>query len=519
MCLLIIMGILDVERIVDGQARTYHTSQFWVVFVLIIWQKFLVLFIYDFKVRFAACLFLYTYFAFRVSGQEFRWIDNLLKASVYIILELVMVIDKELTNYADYQLENNIFYKIETQIHTKQVIQEVVPPMRMFQQKFLLESYLKVFPVVIIDQTKEILNISSETLKLLSQNDIFQAEKQLRKLEIIEVFNRKEQLSTKELIVKLTRQAKLGSTCGVNEKGDLLHSLINGLALQQLRQQQQVDQPKLQIQGQLEQLLNELVKGDQEYLKVNQCQNLVKKICNNKIYLFLDDVSEIVKLQMKTRIKMMRSKIIEQTKDGFFGITIENDARPNCIQISIQDTGKGINLDELKYESGTKLSGLFIANYLTKILGVSFFNKKINRHIANKGLRIITTQEYGTKISFTVRNMMYDQNNVQFLLDENLDEDDQNQDEIIEGYIVEDQTQYLNRLKKKSSLSTRRQNNQKTSIKRYDERLKSLTTQMEQIQFPQKKCMCENKLIINSDYQFTSILRDLISKLLMNFKL
>ncbi|CAD8087889.1 unnamed protein product [Paramecium primaurelia] len=430
MCLLITMGILVVERIVDGQARTYHTSQFWVVFV-----------------RFVAFLFLYTYYAFRVSRQEFRWIYNLLKASVYIILELFMVINKELKNYADYQLENNI--------HTKQVIQEVVPPMRMLQQQFLLESYLKVFPVVIFDQTKKILNISSETLKLLGQNDIFQAKKQLRKLEIIEVFYRKEQASTKELTVKLSRQAKFGSSCGVNEKGDLLHSLINGPALQKLRQQLQVDQPSLQTQGQQEKLLNELIKWDQEYLKGLLMLKLSKEkqyyfsfhlFRNNKIYLFLDDVSEIVKLQIKIKdendeikdvkdiniqlseirqistiksypiltkiqnieikscyleqnqlrikydninfdqilrilsltdsknkiliqksneerlrqiIDILMENSIEQTKDGFIGITIENDARPNCIQISIQDTVKGINLDELKDKSSTKLSGLY----------------------------------------------------------------------------------------------------------------------------------------------------------------
>ncbi|CAK84304.1 unnamed protein product (macronuclear) [Paramecium tetraurelia] len=626
MCLLIAMGILVVERIVEGQARTYHTSQFWVVFALIIWQKILVLFIYDYKVRFAAFLFLYTYYAFRVSGEEFRWAYNLLKASVYIILELVMVIDRELKDYADYQLENNI--------QTKQVLDEVVPPMRMFQQQFLLESYLKVFPVVIFDQTKELLNISSETLKLLGQNDLFQAEKQLRKLEIIEVFNRKEQVSAKEFTVKLTRQAKFGSTCGVNEKGDLLHSLINGPALQQLRAQQQTDQPRLQTQGQLEQLLNELIKGDQDYLKGLLVLKLSKEkqfyfsfhlIRNKKIYLFLDDVSDIMKLQMKNKdenyetkeikdINILLSQIrqistlksypiptkiqnieikscyleqnqlrinydkinfdqmvinlqeyykqripsikyqfknliklntsfftdeerlrqiidiimensIEQTKDGFIGITFENDARPNCIQVSIQDTGIGINLELMKDEMGSKLSGLFIANYLTKILGVSFFNKKINGQIANKGLRIVTTQEYGTKISFTLRNMLFDQNNVFFLIDENLEEDEQNQDEILERYLIEDQTQYLNRLKKPIKYIVMK-NEEKKVVQLLDDRqvkrpqlkgmmklqesgrLKSLTTQVEQLQIPLEKCICATPLIINSDHYFSSTLKD-----------
>ncbi|CAD8087887.1 unnamed protein product [Paramecium primaurelia] len=49
-------------------------------------------------------------------------------------------------------------------------------------------------------------------------------------------------------------------------------------------------------------------------------------------------------------------------------------------------------------------------------------------------------------------------------------------------------------------------------------RLKSLTTQMEQIQFPQEKCMCENKLVINSDYQFTSILRDFNFQIVNEFE-
>ncbi|CAK82837.1 unnamed protein product (macronuclear) [Paramecium tetraurelia] len=102
---------------------------------------------------------------------------------------------------------------------------------------------------------------------------MFEAKEYLRKMEIIEVLNRKQQVSTKELTVKLTRYAKFGSTCGVNDKGELLLSLINGPVLQQLRYQQQADQPRLQTQGQLEQLLNELVKGDQEYQKDYNCQN------------------------------------------------------------------------------------------------------------------------------------------------------------------------------------------------------------------------------------------------------
>ncbi|CAD8144078.1 unnamed protein product [Paramecium pentaurelia] len=176
--------------------------------------------------------------------------------------------------------------------------------------------------------------------------------------------------------------------------------------------------------------------------------------------------------------------------------------------------------NEHKDEQRTKLSGLFIANYLTKIFGdqLTYSKQRIENY---HDLRI----QYGTKISFTVRNMIYDQNNVQFLLDENLDEDDQNQDEIIERYIVEDQPQYLYRFQKPIKYTVMK-NEEKKVVQVLEDRiikipqlngmmklqesgrLKSLTIQMEQIQFPQEKCICENTLIINSDYQFQSILRD-----------
>ncbi|CAK82836.1 unnamed protein product (macronuclear) [Paramecium tetraurelia] len=44
--------------------------------------------------------------------------------------------------------------------------------------------------------------------------------------------------------------------------------------------------------------------------------------------------------------------------------------------------------------------------------------------------------------------MIYDKSNVNFLIGENLDEDEQNHDEIIERYLVQDQTQNLNRFTK-----------------------------------------------------------------------
>ena len=72
------------------------------VFALVIWEKVLALFIYDFKIRFATFLFLYIYYAFRISSESYQWSYNLIKACVYIAIELVLVIDRELKNMAEY---------------------------------------------------------------------------------------------------------------------------------------------------------------------------------------------------------------------------------------------------------------------------------------------------------------------------------------------------------------------------------------------------------------------------------
>jgi hypothetical protein len=96
--------------------------------------------------------------------------------------------------------------------------------------------------VAVFDRHKELLHLSGimqSQLKLevgLDQNeeiDLVGAELKLRKLEVLHVYDHKE--SQQKKIRKLKRKARFGSTCGTNENGELLHSLLHGPALQQLR--------------------------------------------------------------------------------------------------------------------------------------------------------------------------------------------------------------------------------------------------------------------------------------------
>lgn len=49
-----------------------------------------------------------------------------------------------------------------------------------------------------------------------------------------------------------------------------------------------------------------------------------------------------------------------------------------------------------------------ISNQLAKIIGPMSYSNEIKGMIANKGLRIVSRLEYGTKIQFSIRNFSND---------------------------------------------------------------------------------------------------------------
>jgi hypothetical protein len=114
----------------------------------------------------------------------------------------------------------------------------MIPPVTLAAQSKILSSYSDYFPIAIFDQHKELLHLSGimqNNLKIDlkldddQQIDLLNAEIQIRKLEVVHVYDSKQNQQKK--IKKLKRKAKFGSTCGTNENGELLHSLLHGPAL------------------------------------------------------------------------------------------------------------------------------------------------------------------------------------------------------------------------------------------------------------------------------------------------
>ncbi|CAD8112363.1 unnamed protein product [Paramecium sonneborni] len=637
MCLSIAEGTLIIERI--SNFNQFSQSYFWAIFGLIIWQKIIQLFIYDWKLRIGIVIFLYIYYVFRVESELFM--KEIVKVIAYICLEIIYIIDAELKNYSQYQFENNMQFR-----NNKEEIQFMIPQVQMQTQQQILEIITNQFPIIIFDQTKELLHISGVGLKQLQMEDdsnkvdLVSAEIKLRKMEVIQLFSTNPQL--KDNLVQLKRLAKFGSTCGTNEKGELLHSLLNGPALQQLRilRQPQENQRIIHYNpdGVLEQLLNNLINDQQtEYkgiskfnLPKNQSKYFqftllkVSKGESFQIFLILEDVTQIyqdinlnqkyqeeedlpnicqefrqllftqqnlqiplklLNIEIKNTLKYSKTQYLEEdqlnvdnlinqletkfqnqinpnikllfknnlnvnngefktdqlrlmqmlqilisnsinnTKEGFIKIIIEDDKRQNSIQISIEDTGKGINQEIIEEKfNKNQIRSLQIVNYLSKLLGPLFYCKKITGQVANKGLRIKSLQDCGTSISFSIRNLALDEFNTQFIIDEEVHQDemdlDVDEDEILERYIRDDdQIQYLQRFNKglRSLLINRQQiqkiakpinvNNNKKSTKLVGMMKLQELGRLKNIQQQNGSCQCNQKLIINSNQDFEIVLK------------
>ncbi|CAD8120216.1 unnamed protein product [Paramecium sonneborni] len=632
LCLSIIEGTLIIERI--SNFNQFSQSYFWAIFGLIIWQKIIQLFIYDYKLRIGIVIFQYIYYVFRLNSELLM--KDLIKIIAYICLEIIYIIDAELKNYSQYQFENNMQFR-----NNKEEVQFMIPQVQMQTQQQILEIITNQFPVIIFDQTKELLHISGVGLKQLQMEDEFNkvdlisAEIKLRKMEVIKFFSTNS--TQKGNLVRLQKLAKFGSTCGINEKGELLHSLINGPALQQLRilRQPQDNQRIIHYNpdGILEQLLNNLInnqetefKGISKYnLPKNQSKyfqfTLIKILKEERFQLFLilEDVTQIyqdinlnqkneeddlpnlcqefrkslfcqqnqqiplrllnieikdtlkysktqylqeeqlnidnlinqletkfqhqinpnIKLQFQNNLNvnggefktdqlrliqmleiLMRNSI-DNTNEGYIKIIIEDDKIKNCIQISVEDTGIGINQEivEERFNSN-QIQSLQIVNYLSKLLGPLFYSKKISGQIANKGLRIKSLQDCGTNISFSIRNLHLDEFNTQFIIDEEVNQEEFEEDEIQEKYIRDDEKiQYLQRLNKglRSLIINRQQiskitktleiNTSKKQTKLVGMMKLQELGRFKNIEQQNESCQCNYKLIINSDQDFERVIK------------
>ncbi|CAD8207066.1 unnamed protein product [Paramecium octaurelia] len=634
-CLSIAEGTLLIERITNF--NQFSQSYFWAIFGLIIWQKIIQLFIYDYKLRIGLIIFLYIYYVFRVDSDLF--IKDIIKVIAYILLEIIFIIDSELKNYSQYQFENNMQFR-----NNKEEVQFMIPQVHMLTQQQILEIITNQFPIIIFDQTKELIHISGVGLKQLQleedQNiDLISAEVKIRKMEVLKLFSANQ--SIKDNLVQLKRLAKFGSTCGTNEKGELLHSLLNGPALQQLRilRQPQENQRIIHYNpdGVLEQLLNNLINEQQtEYkgiskfnLPKNQFKyfqfTLIKvpKGDSFQIFLILEDITQLyqdinlnqkneeddlpimcqefrqmlfcqqqfqiplkmLNIEIKNTLRYSKTQYLQEelfnadylikqlqekyqnqinpniklqflnnlkqhtgefktdqlrltqimqvlldnsfnnTKEGFIKIIIEDDLRQNCIQIIVEDTGIGINQDIFQEEFNVNsIRSLQIVNYITKILGPVFQCKKITGLLANKGLRIKSLLDCGTKISFSIRNLALDEFSTQFIIDEEIAQDEMDVDveenEIMERYIrYDDQIQHLQRFNKGlRSLIINRQQTQKIA-KPIDINTNKKQTKLvgmmklqelgrfKNSQKQNESCQCSYKLIINSNQDFERVIK------------
>ncbi|CAD8204897.1 unnamed protein product [Paramecium pentaurelia] len=635
-CLSIAEGTLLIERI--SNFNQFSQSYFWAIFGLIIWQKIIQLFIYDYKLRIGLIIFLYIYYVFRVDCDLF--IKDIIKVIAYILLEIIFIIDTELKNYSQYQFENNMQFK-----NNKEQIQFMIPQVQMQTQQQILEIITNQFPIILFDQTKELIHISGVALKQLQMDedsnkiDLISAEIKLRKMEILKFYSTNQ--SIKDNLIQLKRLTKFGSTCGTNEKGELLHSLLNGPALQQLRILRQPQEIQRIIHynpdGVLEQLLNNLINDQQtEYKgisKFNISNNKFKyfqftlikvpKADTFQIFLILEDITQIyqdmnlnqknedddlpimcqqfrqmlfyqqnfkiplkllnneikntlkysktqylqeeqlnvdylinqlqemyqnqinsnIKLQFFNNLKLNETEFktdqlrliqimqilldnsINNTKEGFIKILIDDDKIQNCIQIVVEDTGIGINQEIFQQEFNSyQILSLQIVNYLTKILGPVFNSNKIAGQIANKGLRIKSIQDCGTSISFSIRNLKLDESTTQFIIDENISQDemdvDVDENEIMERYIRDDdQIQYLQRFNKglRSLIINRQQiqkiakpieiNNNKKQTKLVGMMKLQELGRFKNIQKQNESCQCNYKLIINTNQDFERVIK------------
>ncbi|CAK91056.1 unnamed protein product (macronuclear) [Paramecium tetraurelia] len=641
MCLSIAEGTLIIERI--SNFNQFSQSQFWSIFGLIIWQKVIQLFIYDCKLRIGIVIFLYIYYVFRLDCDLFN--KDIVKVIAYICLEIIFIIDAELKNYSQYQFENNMQFR-----NNKEDIQFMIPQVQMQTQQQILEIITNQFPVIIFDQTKELLHISGVGLKQLQMEDdsnkidLISAEIKLRKMEVIQLISNNEKL--KHNLVQLKRMAKFGSTCGTNEKGELLHSLINGPALQIITYSkgnlkritelfiiiQMVFQSNYLIIQQMINsqntkgiskfqstqksnsryfqftLIQKYPKGDtfqiildfrrtllksiqdfnfefrrteeedlpimcQEFRQMLFCQQTVQvplKLLNVEIkntlkyskqqYLqeellnvnnlvnqlqnkYQNQTNPNIKLQFQINLKqntgefktdqlrlmqimqILLENSINNTKEGFIKIVIEDDKRQNCIQISVEDTGKGINQEIIQEGFNmNQIRSLHIVNYLTKILGPQFYCKKITGQVANKGIRIKSLQDCGTSISFSIRNLGLDEFSTQFIIDDEVSQDemdvDVDEDEIMERYIRDDdQIQYLQRFNKglRSFIINRQQiqkiakpldiNTNKKQTKLVGMMKLQELGRFKNVQQQNGYCQCNNKLIINSNQDFERVIK------------
>jgi hypothetical protein len=70
--LFIFEGVFMLERVVLRRNPNFYMSEFWTTFALLIWQKVLFQFIYDYRIKACIFLFLYVYYSFRVADSSLQ---------------------------------------------------------------------------------------------------------------------------------------------------------------------------------------------------------------------------------------------------------------------------------------------------------------------------------------------------------------------------------------------------------------------------------------------------------------
>ena len=102
MILVVGLSFFLLERVVLRRNSNFYMNDFWSTLAMLLWQKVLTTFIYDFKIRGAFYVLIYTYYSFRISVNWGDSFYNLYKCSIYVAAEMILVVDNELKNYASF---------------------------------------------------------------------------------------------------------------------------------------------------------------------------------------------------------------------------------------------------------------------------------------------------------------------------------------------------------------------------------------------------------------------------------
>ncbi|CAD8157951.1 unnamed protein product [Paramecium octaurelia] len=97
-------------------------------------------------------------------------------------------------------------------------------------------------------------------------------------------------------------------------------------------------------------------------------------------------------------IDIIMENSIKQTNDGLTGVTFENDARQIAFKYLFKILEKGLIQMNLRMNQVPNFLGLY-SKLFDQNLGSLIFQQRVNGHITNKGLRIMSTQSMEPKFN------------------------------------------------------------------------------------------------------------------------